>query len=73
MVEDIKLIGNSICDGKEYNTRECGFGGGDCFERNELLQKRFPLCSAENIGWLNDGFCNGFEYSLQECGIDGGD
>jgi len=72
-VEDMSLIGNGVCDGRDYNTFECGYDGGDCFERNELLQNRFSKCHVENIEWLNDGFCDGSEYISEACGRDGGD
>jgi len=69
----MSLIGNGVCDGRDYNTFECGYDGGDCFERNELMQKRFSDCHVENIGWLNDGFCDGAGYISEACGRDGGD
>jgi len=73
IVEDMNLIGNGICDGRGYNTFECGYDGGDCFEKNQLMQNRFPGCHVENIGWLNDRFCDGSDYMSEACGRDGGD
>jgi len=73
IVEDMILLGNGVCDDKDYNTFECGYDGGDCFEKNELMQNRFPGCHVENIEWLNDGFCDGADYISEACGRDGGD
>jgi len=73
IVEDMSLVGNGICDGRGYNTFECGYDGGDCFEKNQLMQNRFPGCHVENIEWLNDGFCDGSDYISEACGRDGGD
>ena len=37
---DLQKIGNGICDGHEYNTAECEYDGGDCFDEVNHYEKK---------------------------------
>ena len=62
----MNCIGDGTCD-KKFITPECGYSGGDYFE------KTFPNCQEEFTDWIGNGICDGGEYSSKECGYDGGD
>ena len=55
-----------------YNTKACGFDGGDCIKFNEI----FPSgeCKVLNGTKIGDGICdNNGNYNTPECNYDGGD
>ena len=60
-------IGDDFCNGGQYNTKQCSWDGGDCFEQN------WPGCHVSHPEWIGDGFCNGGQYNTAECGWDGED
>ena len=64
------LLGNSICNNFNlFNTKACGFDGGDCLDFN----KERPGCKAPDILRLGNGKCDGPEYNNEACDYDGGD
>merc|ERR1712071_660465 len=62
------LIGDERCHGREYNTPECGFDGGDCMQFNE----DYPDCPVDCPECIGNGFCSN-EHNTPECRFDGGD
>ena len=64
--------GNGRCDGGDFNTKECGYDGGDCKDFNA---KNYTNCNVENPFWVGDGVCDGDKkgYHDESCGWDGGD
>jgi hypothetical protein len=63
------LIGDKKCDGRQYNTAECGYDGGDCTDFNV----NFPNCNVTYPYFIGDGKCDGGEYNVGDCEYDGGD
>lgn len=59
------MIGDGECDGRVYNTTECGLDAGDSYGFNEDI---FRLCNVENPCW-----CCGRAFKTTNCGIDGRD
>ena len=62
-------IGDGDCNGKVYNTENCGCDGGDCDEFNE----KYPNCKVDKPYWIGDDECDDGDYNTEECGFDGGD
>ena len=63
------FIGDGYCDGRDYNTAECGWDGGDC-----NLYNSYPYCHVDWPHQLGDGDCDNYgAYNTAECGWDGGD
>jgi hypothetical protein len=68
--EDIKLIGNGICNGGEFNTVQCGFDHGDCVDFNLA----YPDCNVPEPNRVGDRECDENDvYNIEECKFDGGD
>jgi len=64
------LIGNGQCQGREYNTADCGWDGGDCLEFNE----QYPDCHVNIPSFIGNGDCDNYgHYNTAACGWDGGD
>ena len=65
------VLGNGFCNNFNFlfNTKACGFDGGDCLDFN----KERPGCKACDINRVGDGYCDGPEYNNKACGYDGGD
>ncbi|GFH46418.1 hypothetical protein CTEN210_02892 [Chaetoceros tenuissimus] len=68
-------MGNKICDGSDYNTKECGWDGGDCLDKDKELWKQFPKCvKGVDPLLIGNGKCdNGGNENTEECGWDGGE
>lgn len=43
---DVSRVGNGICDPSPYNSRECGYDGGDC-DIESIIKSKYPLCEKE--------------------------
>ena len=57
--------GDDLCDTAPYNTKECGYDGGDC--------KTFPVnCNVMDTYAIGDGVCH-VEFNTTDCEYDGGD
>ena len=54
-------IGDGVCNGKAYNTVECGFEEGDC----EEFDAKYPECNVDNSSWIGDGQCDGGAYNTR--------
>ena len=68
VVPDHDLLGNGICDGDDYDSKECNWDDGDC----EELHRLYPYCS--DTSSLNNGKCeNTVPANTMACGYDGGD
>lgn len=69
------LIGDNKCDGSDYNTKECGWNGGDCLDKDKELWKQFPKCvKGVDSLLIGNGKCdNGGNENTEECGWDGGE
>ena len=63
------LIGDGTCHGGAYNTKKCGYDGGDCTNFNT----RYPDCTVEDPTFIGDGECDGESYNTAACRFDGGD
>ena len=63
------LLGDTLCDGRIYNTPECNYDQGDCLDFNV----QYPSCNVPKPFSIGDGFCDGGVYNTVECGFDGGD
>ena len=50
-VTDVDKLKDGVCDGGEYNTKECSWDNGDCKEFN--LQ--YPNCTTAFPEKMNDG------------------
>ena len=46
-------IGNGICDGGLYNTKDCGYDEGDC----DSFNKQYTDCYGVELVELGDGIC----------------
>eukprot|EP00979_Chaetoceros_neogracilis_P015602 scaffold6229_cov178-Chaetoceros_neogracile.AAC.3 len=69
------LIGNGDCDVGDYNTAECGFDDGDCFNFNYpncTMNVYYPGESGAS-GAIGNGKCDGGDYNTAVCGFDGGE
>jgi len=68
-------IGDGKCDNRDpYNTKACGYDGGDCLEFNN----KYPGCKASNPSLIGNGRCENENvlsliYNTEACGYDGGD
>jgi hypothetical protein len=67
---DTDKLGDGTCDGFGYNTRRCGFDGGDCEEFNKKYPKGCYMTDPLKVG---DGQCDGGAYNTKACDFDGGD
>lgn len=71
-VKNHSLIKDTKCHNfGDYNTKECGYDGGDC----DSFNQEFPSCTAKEPSiFLGSGSCmNAKPYNTEECGWDGGD
>ena len=80
-------LGDGGCDGGDYNTRACGWDGGDCCNstcvgtcssyyfdcRDPAAPDAYPDCRASSISFVGDGDCDGGLYNTRGCAWDGGD
>ena len=80
------FIPSGSCSGW-YNTKECGYDGGECLEFNakfpdcrtvgggdcESFNATYPGCLVEVPESLGNGLCAGGSYNTEECAWDGGD
>ena len=70
--EQFDRVSDETCDGI-YNTKECGYDGGDCEEFN----RHWPGCTVLQADRVGDGICDGdieyASYNTKQCGWDGGD
>jgi hypothetical protein len=83
-VEYPDWIGDGECDWGTYNTKECGYDGGDCeppYFNNSypacsygLYQvEGYPGCCVEQPDLIGNDECDVGTYMTEECGFDGGD
>ena len=65
------MLGNGICNGGLYNTKDCDFDNGDCEEFNV----NFPGCAALEPSKVKNGKCdNAIDgHNTELCKFDGGD
>lgn len=40
---DSSKVGDGICDQSPYNSKECGYDGGDC-DVEAIIKAKYPLC-----------------------------
>lgn len=79
-VQNPVLIGDGNCDRRkmdfygdyDYNTRECGWDGGDCLSSNAQYYAKYGECSETQIPKVQNGECDE-ESNTYYCKWDGGD
>lgn len=85
-VDNPYQIGDGTCDGRSYNTEECGWDGGDCATNHHWglcnwdggdcteFNQKYPDCHIDFPSFIGDGDCYIIEpYNTEECIWDSGD
>lgn len=63
--DQIKKVGDGVCDGGYLNSRNCGLDGGDCSDFKSV----YPECDLINVTKIGDGVCDA-EFNVSSCGFD---